>query len=463
MRYTSARSKRYYSHMSLPSSVCGIARICAATTFLAMLSSHTSRFAVRAFTVKAFAANNYRQRYPLPHLNVHMHREADMVEQMIGGERYEVTQLPDSMVETTLFVGNIDEFVHDDDLSGLFQSVSKLQSVPACVVRKPDMSSLQYGFVSFPSVEEKEAAIIRFNGYEWKGKKLRVQEIRDHPGRARVSVPERMVAYVSGAAKKVRGGKTNQLRRISRDDVERLSRGQPSKKKGYGSRNVPHRLNDEERAEMDRAAKKGFVSFAGTGNRRTRKGSPLANIHRQWCDARDKPQILHFKASGGRQPLDQVIVDLSPLRLNGLFDDPSRVDDFLAKWKAEIDTAASNSGMQIYTRTSDVDADENDLDEDIATDYLVTLDHHAVMEAWATKPIWKLPVVSFAVFEGDRPRAKAMAKELAALWEIPEEQKETGGGPKTRRDAGARKGGKTNMKGLSQHRKRGGGHRQSFY
>lgn len=159
MRYTSARSKRYYSHMSLPSSVCGIARICAATTFLAMLSSHTSRFAVRAFTVKAFAANNYRQRYPLPHLYVHMHREADMVEQMIGGERYEVTQLPDSMVETTLFVGNIDEFVHDDDLSGLFQSVSKLQSVPACVVRKPDMSSLQYGFVSFPSVEEKEVGL----------------------------------------------------------------------------------------------------------------------------------------------------------------------------------------------------------------------------------------------------------------------------------------------------------------
>jgi len=67
-----------------------------------------------------------------------------------------MSQLPDSMMEFSVFVGNLNEFVQDDDLSELFQSVSSLQSVPACVVRKPDTSSLRYGFVSFPTVEEKE-------------------------------------------------------------------------------------------------------------------------------------------------------------------------------------------------------------------------------------------------------------------------------------------------------------------
>ena len=44
----------------------------------------------------------------------------------------------------------------DDDLSLLFQSVTNLQSVPACVARRPNMASLHYGFVSFQNVEDKE-------------------------------------------------------------------------------------------------------------------------------------------------------------------------------------------------------------------------------------------------------------------------------------------------------------------
>ena len=31
---------------------------------------------------------------------------------MVGGIRYEMVPLPDSMMDTTLFVGNFDEFVH---------------------------------------------------------------------------------------------------------------------------------------------------------------------------------------------------------------------------------------------------------------------------------------------------------------------------------------------------------------
>lgn len=89
-------------------------------------------------------------------LDVLTDREADFVEMTLGGQRYEMVPLPDRMMETTVFVGNICEFVHDEDLSNLFQSVSKLQSLPAVVVRRANMASLQYGFVTFPNAEEKE-------------------------------------------------------------------------------------------------------------------------------------------------------------------------------------------------------------------------------------------------------------------------------------------------------------------
>jgi hypothetical protein len=89
-------------------------------------------------------------------LDIHCTREVDPIERVVGGARYEYVPIPESMKATTIYVGNICEFAHDDDLSALFQKVSKLHSVPACIARKVDTSSLQYGFVSFPTVEEKE-------------------------------------------------------------------------------------------------------------------------------------------------------------------------------------------------------------------------------------------------------------------------------------------------------------------
>jgi RNA recognition motif. (a.k.a. RRM, RBD, or RNP domain) len=90
-------------------------------------------------------------------------READVMEQWLGARRHDdLTILPDSMLETTLFVGNLCEFVTDQDLSRLFTQarVTFLQFVPACVMRKADLTSLQYGFVTFPSVKEKEVCLV---------------------------------------------------------------------------------------------------------------------------------------------------------------------------------------------------------------------------------------------------------------------------------------------------------------
>ena len=80
------------------------------------------------------------------------------MELLVGGERYEMVPLPDSMMDTTLYVGNLCEFCKDEDLSNLFQAVSTLHSVPACVARKPNMASLRYGFVTFLTAQEKEVS-----------------------------------------------------------------------------------------------------------------------------------------------------------------------------------------------------------------------------------------------------------------------------------------------------------------
>jgi hypothetical protein len=353
-------------------------------------------------------------------------RDADFGEMLVGGQRYEMVPLPDSMVETTLFVGNLCEFIKDEDLDRLFRTVSSLKSVPACVSRKPNWDSLQYGFVTFPNVEEKEKALIKFHGYELNGRRLKVECIRDTPGINRVRVPEKMVLYMCGEAKKTSDGRVNTLRRVSRAEVDRMSKGQGPKntsKKGTKS-DIPLRLSETEQAELGRAERKGYVSLLSTAYRRGRKSSALANVHRQWCDAREKPQIILCKASGGR-PLDHIIVDLSPLRIHGILDDPRAADEFLVKWKTQILLAAEQSGMVLrddYIEDNTVrleDFDEDD-DIDVPTELVITMD----TKSWATLPIEKLPVVSLGVFEGERSKAKAMAKELAELWDIPERAQE---------------------------------------
>ena len=344
-------------------------------------------------------------------------------------------------------------------------------------------SPIQIGYFYLRKLHQ--AAILRFHGCEWRGCALKVESVRDDPRGVRV--PESLVEYVSGRSRRVKQksnipdnvSSNNPLSRISRDDVDRLSRGQPSKRKGYGSRNVPHRLNEPELAELDRAANKGYLTVMGTGNRRPRKGSPLLNSHRQWCDARAKPQIVLYKAVGGRA-VDQVVVDLSPLRLHGLFDSDDAVEEFLIQWKTDILREAYNADMELREGSNFEDDEECisnyensgaeaetsvqngvEMCDNNSNSYTITILEN-VKKTWATQPIWKLPVMTMGVFEGERSKAKTMAAALAKAWEIPEpEAPPSQGGAKTRRTAGANKGGRTKLNGLTE-RRRGGGHRQAF-
>jgi len=134
----------------------------------------------------------------------------------MGGARYEMVELPDSMMSTTLWVGNLCEFVNDEMLSELFQQASSLKFVPACVVRKPNMESLRYGFVTFRSVEEKETAMNLLHGYEFQGKILMVEPIKDHVKSGRIRAPQKIVDYAVGPVKRHKGRDLNTMRRATR-------------------------------------------------------------------------------------------------------------------------------------------------------------------------------------------------------------------------------------------------------
>ncbi|CAJ1933206.1 unnamed protein product [Cylindrotheca closterium] len=460
-------------------------------------------------------ANNPSFTSSLLSLNVHTVRDADMYEMMMGGERYEMVPLPDSMLQTTLFVGNLNEFVHDDDLSRLFAPVTEWSSIPACVVRKPNMASLKYGFVTFPTEEQKNQALLRFHNAELQGKPLKVEEIRDHPKKGRVRVPEKMVAYVIGGikngSKSSRKNQVNTMRqvrsqtklqkKIKRKEKIKNKRNNktkpfshpattstmmmdsvpevqvqiqinepppPTKKQRRPSQQKAERykLTSKEQEELQRALRKGYVTLEGTGFRRGRKSSNLACAHRQWCCLQaSKPQIVLCKASGGR-PLDCLIVDLSPLRerlLLLLLQHNDDDDDGVVLENAVVHHNHNNNGFLLGEQEEEQEEQENQEEEsttsdnellwrlwngpiiqaaqnagmELRTDYIQdnTLSDLSAFQdlqdelvGFGNLPISQLPSISMGVFEGERSQAKAMARELANLWEIPQLDNGGGGG-----------------------------------
>jgi len=467
-------------------------------TFAVLFAPASSAFVT---TTTTFSKNYYHSRHChfgnpssfsslSSKLQVSQVRDADFYEMMVGGERYEMIPLPDSMVDTTIFVGNLCEFVTDDNLSDLFQAVTPLNSVPSSVARKANMNSLQYGFVTFMTVEEKEAAIIRFHGHELNGRRIKVEPIKDDPDCKRVRVPERLILYACGEVKKTRDGRTNSLRRVARneDTSPKKKKKQKNKRKKSAQGKVPkyHLVDRRDQNEMERAARKGYVTLSSTGYRRGRSRCPLANAHRQWCDDKEKPQIIHCKATGGR-PLDNIIVDLSPLRIQSLMmmddhhqdDDPQhqQVNELLFKWKDEILNAAKRAGMVLrddyiedncvsLQTTHGHEEECNVLSEHeeqrTEDDYVITYSQHA----WETESIQNLPTVSMGVFEGDRAGAKSMARELADLWDVPQPMEKEyldNASPDSGNDRGkaSRKKGKHNSRD-NKHRQRRQRDQQDF-
>lgn len=168
--------------------------------------------------------------------------------------------------------------------------------------------------------------------------------------------------------------------RPTEDDVERISWGRPAKKKGTGSRGMPHRLNDEERKLFDFARKKGFVEISGSGWRRQRAGKPLVNTFRSWCDAAAHPAIFIHKGDA----LDEVMVDLSPLRTPSKFKEAAA---FCLSLAPDGIIAMEPDGVSL-------------------------LEDKAVIAGYKNKPLYQSPMYSVS-WQRPRPLAKSFAKDLA--------------------------------------------------
>ncbi len=71
-----------------------------------------------------------------------------------------------------------------------------------------------------------------------------------------------------------------------RDDVERLSRGKPTKAR-IGSRRVGHRLTQKERLLFEAAQRQGFLKLPVAGMREN-----VVNVYRLWCEAAGRQFIV---------------------------------------------------------------------------------------------------------------------------------------------------------------------------
>lgn len=181
--------------------------------------------------------------------------------------------------------------------------------------------------------------------------------------------------------------------RPSLDDVERISRGQAAKKRGTGSRNVPHRLNEMERREWDLAKKRRYLLVRGTGWRKERGDSPLANIYRQLCDAHAVPCISVQRGVGGGADgslLEIVTVDLSPLRT--------------LQFGEVVDVVKSESASGAFP--SLVSLDDN-------TDTALRYTDAPPAEIFDNEVIWRIQAFGLTATFGSRKEAKAFAEVIA--------------------------------------------------
>lgn len=220
--------------------------------------------------------------------------------------------------------------------------------------------------------------------------------------------------------------------RPTKGDVDSISWGRPAKKKGTGSRGVPHRLNDDERTLYDIAREKGFVELRGSGWRRERSDAPLRNTYRSWCDATAKAAIFVHKGGDG---VDEVVIDFSPLRAPEHFASAASLcleEDGAADGCVEPHAPRDVSFMELAGN----EQDEEGVDAAAAT-------VEAASEAYRTLPIYRLPMYAVSWV---RPRsdAKALAKALAQRFAT---GGKAGAGRAKSRGAPQRKAGKSRRHG----------------
>lgn len=202
------------------------------------------------------------------------------------------------------------------------------------------------------------------------------------------------------------------IKRPTYDDVQRLSMGKSSKsERGWGSRQVCHRLNQDERKAYDIALQKGYLTLKGTGYRKERKGSPLANIYRQYCDARDTLCVnVLLRQAGQHQQGDVVLIDMTPKRRWVIHNDNIITVDPAIKDAIESEAAGWEASRVEWTR---------DLTPwtILLPPFLLVDDHDMddIVEHYSEAPMWQIPPHVLAYSVASRPEAKALAAAISQI------------------------------------------------
>ena len=202
--------------------------------------------------------------------------------------------------------------------------------------------------------------------------------------------------------------------RPTKGDVERISWGKPAKKKGTGSRGVPHRLNEDERSQFDRAIQHGFLQIHGfSGWRKERRGSPILNSWRNWCDARCHPSIVLHKSTSPNSMQDRVVLDLSPLRTPEQF--LSVTQQCLQYIEDQVER--KNNIKLIYEIENEFDRDDDINDDDQQDEGDVTTMEDGTI--WETSPIYHISPYYIIWNISDRSMGKELCKSLAKFFQAP--------------------------------------------
>jgi hypothetical protein len=82
------------------------------------------------------------------------------------------------------------------------------------------------------------------------------------------------------------------MRKVTRDDVEKLSRGLATRER-IGSRSQGHRLTQKERILFEAAKKQGFLKCPVSGVRKN-----VVRVYRLWCEAEGRDPVI-FDAGKG--------------------------------------------------------------------------------------------------------------------------------------------------------------------
>lgn len=207
--------------------------------------------------------------------------------------------------------------------------------------------------------------------------------------------------------------------RANLDDIENLSYGRGAKKqRGTGSRFTCHRLNRDERRTFDQAKRDGFLTVRGTGYRKNRKGSPVANTFRQRCDALAQPCVTIEK----RSDIDRLVVDFSTLRVQ---DDSSLVLFFIeavfGKNYPDICKAFLANNRKTMTYQHKLSLAEVEDSYDIESDLFQienTTCRPIHWEAVKTKPIWGVDERLLAV-NCEREVARSIALDIMKVVNSP--------------------------------------------